>query len=106
MGTDHVIEEDLDSPLHSDSPNFKHLACTNELGYHLAMNASLERISIDPAKRSGQPCIRDLRMTVQDILEYMASGMSRDEILKDFPELEPKDLTACLAFAAHREQHL
>jgi len=67
---------------------------------------SLDRITIDPAKRGGQPCIRDLRMTVQDILEYMASGMSREEILKDFPELEPEDITACLAFAAHREQHL
>ena len=63
-------------------------------------------ITIEPDKRSGQPCIRGLRMTVQDVLEYMASGMSNDEILADFPDLTPDDLRACLAFAADRERRM
>jgi len=63
-------------------------------------------ISIDPAKRSGQPCIRDLRMTVQDFLEYLASGMSIPEILADFPDLTDEDIRACLSFAADRERRL
>ncbi len=63
-------------------------------------------ITIDPSKRSGQPCIRGLRMTVQDVLEYLASGMSHDEILADFPDLVEDDIRACLAFAADRERRL
>ena len=63
-------------------------------------------ITIDPAQRSGQPCIRGLRMTVQDVLEYMASGMSNEEILADFPDLTSEDLRACLAFAADRERRM
>jgi uncharacterized protein (DUF433 family) len=59
-----------------------------------------EIITINPEKRSGQPCIRNLRMTVQDVLEYLASGMSIDEILSDFPDLTEQDIRACLAFAA------
>lgn len=59
-------------------------------------------ITIEPGKRSGQPCIRGLRMTVQDVLEYLASGMSVDDILADFPDLTAEDLRACLAFAADR----
>jgi uncharacterized protein (DUF433 family) len=61
-------------------------------------------ITIEPDKRSGQPCIRGLRMTVQDILEYLASGMSAEEILADFPDLTADDIRACLAFAADRER--
>lgn len=57
------------------------------------------RISIDPARRSGKPCIRGTRMTVYDILEYLASGMSQAEVLDDFPDLEPDDIRAALAFA-------
>jgi uncharacterized protein (DUF433 family) len=57
-------------------------------------------ITIEPDKRSGQPCIRGLRMTVQDVLEYLASGMSIEEILADFPDLTAEDIRACLAFAA------
>ncbi|WP_435015944.1 DUF433 domain-containing protein [Tundrisphaera sp. TA3] len=57
-------------------------------------------ISIDPDKRSGQACIRDLRMTVQDILEYLAGGMTPTEILDDFPNLTAEDIRACLAYAA------
>ena len=63
-------------------------------------------ITIEPDKRSGQPCIRGLRMTVQDVLEYLASGMSVEEILADFPDLTGEDIQACLAFAADRERRL
>ena len=58
-----------------------------------------ERITIQPGMRSGQPCIRGMRMTVKDVLEYMAGGMSEAEILEDFDFLEPEDIRACLAFA-------
>jgi uncharacterized protein (DUF433 family) len=61
-------------------------------------------ITIEPDKRSGQPCIRGLRMTVQDVLEYLVSGMSAEEILADFPDLTAEDISACLAFAADRER--
>jgi uncharacterized protein (DUF433 family) len=59
-----------------------------------------DRITIEPGKRGGKPCIRGMRITVYDILEYLASGMSESEILHDFPELEPEDIRASLAFAA------
>lgn len=64
------------------------------------------RITIEPGKRSGQPCIRNMRITVQDILEYLAGGMTPDEVLAKFPELTHEDLQACLAFAAERERRL
>jgi uncharacterized protein (DUF433 family) len=63
-------------------------------------------ITIEPDKRSGQPCIRGLRMTVQDVLEYLASGMTVQDILTDFPDLTEEDIRACLAFAADRERRL
>jgi uncharacterized protein (DUF433 family) len=63
-------------------------------------------ITIEPGKRSGQPCIRGLRITVQDILEYLAGGMSVDEVLSDFPDLTRQDIQACLAYAADRERRL
>jgi uncharacterized protein (DUF433 family) len=63
-------------------------------------------ITIEPDKRRGQPCIRGLRMTVQDVLEYLASGMSVEEIIADFPDLTAEDIRACLAFAADRERRL
>lgn len=63
-------------------------------------------ITIEPGKRSGKPCIRGLRITVTDVLEYLASGMSVAEILADFPELNAEDIRACLAFAADRERKL
>lgn len=59
----------------------------------------LSRITIEPGKRSGQPCIRGMRMTVKDVLEYMAGGMTAAEILEHFPYLEPEDIRASLAFA-------
>ncbi len=57
-------------------------------------------ITIEPGKRSGQPCIRGMRITVYDVLDYLASGMSQDEVLRDFPELTRDDILACFAFAA------
>jgi uncharacterized protein (DUF433 family) len=63
-------------------------------------------ITIEPGKRGGKPCIRGLRITVYDILEYLATGMSEDEILADFPDLTREDILASLAFAADRERRL
>ena len=65
-----------------------------------------ERITIEPGKRGGKPCIRGLRITVYDILEYLAGGMSEQQILEDFPDLQIEDIRACLAFAADRERKL
>jgi len=65
-----------------------------------------ERISIDPAVRSGKPCVKGTRITVYDVLEYLAGGMSEDEILNDFPDLTREDIRACLSFAAARERRL
>lgn len=63
-------------------------------------------ITIEPGKRGGKPCIRGLRITVYDVLNYLASGMTEAEILHDFPELTSDDIKACLAFAADRERKL
>ncbi len=63
-------------------------------------------ITVEPGKRGGKPCIRGLRITVYDILEYLASGMTEPEILADFPDLTREDIRACLAFAAERERRL
>ncbi|MCK5802403.1 MAG: DUF433 domain-containing protein [Lentisphaeria bacterium] len=63
-------------------------------------------ITIEPGKRSGKPCIRAMRITVQDILEYLASGMTTEEVLRDFAELTDEDIRACLAYAADRERKL
>jgi uncharacterized protein (DUF433 family) len=65
-----------------------------------------DRMTIEPGKRGGKPCIRGLRITVYDVLEYLASGMTEEEILKDFPDLTSEDIRACLAFAADREHKL
>lgn len=62
-------------------------------------------ITIDPNKRSGKPCIRELRITVYDVLSYLAAGMSIEEILSDFPSLTREDILACLSYAADRERH-
>ena len=63
-------------------------------------------ITVEPGKRSGKPCIRGLRITVSDVLDYLAAGMSEDQLLKDFSELTRDDIRACLAFAADRERRL
>lgn len=64
------------------------------------------RITIEPGKRGGKPCIRGLRITVSEVLEYLASGMSPEEIVSDFPDLTIEDIRACLSFAADRERKL
>jgi uncharacterized protein (DUF433 family) len=63
-------------------------------------------ITIEPGKMGGKPCIRGMRITVSNVLDYLASGMSEDEILRDFPDLTREDIRACLAFAADRERKL
>ena len=63
-------------------------------------------ITLEPGKRGGKPCIRGLRITVYDVLDMLANGMSGEEIVADFPELEPLDIRACLAFAADRERRM
>ena len=63
-------------------------------------------ITIEAGKRGGKPCIRGLRITVYDMLDYLASGMTPEQILADFPDLTAEDIRACLAFAADRERRL
>jgi len=65
-----------------------------------------DRISVDPEVRSGKPCVKGTRITVYDVLEYLAGGMTGEQILNDFPSLEAEDIRACLAFAAARERRL
>jgi uncharacterized protein (DUF433 family) len=64
------------------------------------------RITVEPGKRGGRPCIRGMRITVYDLLSYLAAGMSVQEILDDFPYLEREDVQACLAYAAERERSM
>ena len=63
-------------------------------------------ITIEAGKRGGKPCIRGLRITVYDVLDYLAGGMTPEQILADFPDLTAEDIRACLAFAADRERRL
>jgi uncharacterized protein (DUF433 family) len=63
-------------------------------------------ITIKPGKRSGKPCIRGMRITVYDVLEYLAAGMTHEEILEDFPYLTEEDILACLSYAADREKQM
>jgi uncharacterized protein (DUF433 family) len=80
-----------------------------QLNVHLFMVITMDYqhlITIEPGKRSGKPCIRGMRITVSDVLQYLAAGISVEEILTDFPELTAEDIRACLAFAADREQKL
>lgn len=70
------------------------------------MHELLERIILDPEVRSGKPVIRGTRITISDILEYLAGGMSQEEILADFPDLTSEDIRAALTFAAERERRL
>ena len=84
-------------------PPFDDLTC---LRYDLGGMNWRDRITIDAGKRGGKPCIRGLRITVSDIHQYLASGMSADQILNGFPDLEPDDIRTALAFAAERERRL
>lgn len=62
------------------------------------------RITIEPGKRGGKPCVRGLRITVYDVLSWLAAGMTRDEILADYPDLSAEDIQACLRWAADKER--
>ena len=62
-------------------------------------------LTIEPGKRGGKPCIRGMRITVYDVLAYLAAGMTQEEILADFPYLTAEDILACLGYAADRERH-
>ncbi len=66
--------------------------------------ASLDRIVLDPAVRFGKPCLRGTRITVGDVLGYLAGGMTVEQVLADFPQLTTEDIRACLAYAAERER--
>ncbi len=69
------------------------------------MSVSYEKIiTVEPGKRGGKPCIRGMRITVYDVLSYLAAGMSHEEILADFPYLTEEDILACLSYAADRER--
>ena len=63
-------------------------------------------ITIEPGKRGGKPCVRNLRITVYDVLEQLSTGLTTDEIIEDFPELKQEDIQACIAFAADRERSI
>ncbi|MDP3707192.1 MAG: DUF433 domain-containing protein [Polaromonas sp.] len=69
----------------------------------MMIGANMNRITLEPGKRGGRPCIRGLRITVYDVLSMLSTNMTQQEILEDFPELEPEDILAALAFAADRE---
>ena len=71
----------------------------------MAQNPAFDRITVEAGKCGGKPCIRGMRITVTDVLEYLAAGMTAEQIVHDFPELTADDIRACLAYAADREQH-
>ena len=69
------------------------------------MTSYRDRITLEPGKRGGKPCIRGLRITVQDVLAWLADGLSTQDILIDYPQLTPDDIQAALAYTADRERH-
>jgi uncharacterized protein (DUF433 family) len=69
------------------------------------MSPYAQHITLEPGKRGGNPCIRGLRITVQDVLDWLAAGQSAEQIVQDFPELTPDDIRAVLGYAADRERH-
>ncbi len=81
------------------------LYCISPIAYLIGMDYS-QIITMEPGKRRGKACIRGLRITVSDVLGYLASGMTHEEILRDFPYLTEEDIRASLAFAADRERKL
>lgn len=87
-----------DPPLTGEPP-YHDTAGESEMGYQ-------GRITIEAGKRGGKPCVRGMRITVYDVLGYLASGMSEEEILTDFPDLERSDIRACLAYAADEGRKL
>ena len=81
------------------------VACLAALCHHQAMSDTLPPITIDPQRRGGRACVRDLRISVGDVLGWLASGLTPDQVVADYPELTPDDIRACLAYAAARESH-
>jgi uncharacterized protein (DUF433 family) len=92
--------------LDDDSGNWKKRSMIDLSSYSQKSMEYNQIITIEPGKRSGKPCIRGMRITVYDILEYLAGGMTEAEVLEDFSELTSQDIKACLAFAADRERKL
>src|SRR5688572_21369368 len=88
----------------SHSPPFWRLVAHGPMKYSVAMKL-LERITVEPGKCGGRPCIRGLRIRVTDVLGMLAEGVSHEEILRDFPYLEPDDVKAALAYAARQSDH-
>ena len=74
------------------------------IDYPSCMN-ELERITINPNQRGGRPCVRGMRIRVKDVLDMLAGGASQEEILADFPDLQPEDIRACIAYAARYLNH-
>jgi uncharacterized protein (DUF433 family) len=87
-------------------PSQSNLASESNFVHPRFMETYRQRITIDPGKRGGKPCIRHMRITVYDVLGWLASGMSNETILAEYPELAAEDILAALAFAADREHHL
>jgi uncharacterized protein (DUF433 family) len=73
---------------------------------NLSQKIATLSITLEQGKRGGKPCIRNLRITVYDVLSWLSQGMKQEDIIEDFPELTAIDINACLAFAADRERHL
>ena len=92
-------------PLPAHSLFFRCLVAPPLEAYADSMDYS-KIITIEPGQRSGKPCVRGMRITVSDVLECLASGMTEEQILSDFPKLTREDIRACLAFAADREGRL
>jgi uncharacterized protein (DUF433 family) len=69
------------------------------------MRSQPNAITTDPLRRGGRPCVRDLRISVGDVLGWLAQGLTTEQIVADYPELTPEDIRACLAYAAERESH-
>ena len=100
-----VLEHEARAPFRTEQvgPSPPRLPANPPTVYRTGMDL-LDRITVEPDKRGGKPCIRGLRITVHDILDYLASGMTESEILADFPDLEPPDIRAALSFAAASER--
>jgi len=80
--------------------------CDNQAFDSAKLEADMNRITLEPGKRGGRPCVRGLRITVYDVLSMLSGGMSQQEIQDDFPELTPEDIQAVLAYAADREHQV
>jgi uncharacterized protein (DUF433 family) len=84
-----------------------HISCLGDWSEGSAMTQTdISRITVEPGKREGRPCVRGLRITVYDVLGWLASGMGEDQILSDHPDLERADIRSCRAFAAERERRV